>query len=90
MFYHLLSHLNCDRIHPIKCGKAAGLPFHSSREVEGPARRNLGNRSKRAGANSGRSDLLLEDERMALSDLPLISRGFFIANKANHERLYGT
>jgi hypothetical protein len=40
-----LARLICDKISPIWFGKAAKLSFHSSREVEGPALRNLGNRS---------------------------------------------
>jgi hypothetical protein len=65
----LLPRLICDKITPIWFGKVVELPFHSSREVEGPALRNLGNRSVRAGANSGRSSPLLEDERMMLPGL---------------------
>jgi hypothetical protein len=74
----LLPRLICDKITPIWFGKVVELPFHSSREVEGSALRNLGNRFYRAGANSGRSIALLEDERMMLFRLTSHLERYFI------------
>jgi hypothetical protein len=66
--------------------EGTALPFHSSREVEGPALRNLGNRWKSAGANSGRSMVLLEDERRTFWAYLSFERLFFNDIAAASER----